>query len=222
MRNLVWLIALAAAAAETPAAESAIDRLIRESQTANGAPSAGKGSLWTPGAPMTDLAADLRARRVNDLVTIVVFDRASAVAKGTVKSSRSGNATGSVNSVFGTPPGGSRLPNMLSIGGQSSLDGQGETTRENVLSTTVSARVTHVLPNGLLVVEGRKAVRVNSEMQMVTIRGLVRTVDVTPVNTVASNQLAELEISVNGKGVVGDAVRRPNIIYRILLGILPF
>jgi flagellar L-ring protein precursor FlgH len=111
---------------------------------------------------------------------------------------------------------------MLSIGGQSSLDGQGETTRENVLSTTVSARVTHVLPNGLLVVEGRKAVRVNSEMQMVTIRGLVRTVDVTPVNTVASNQLAELEISVNGKGVVGDAVRRPNIIYRILLGILPF
>jgi flagellar L-ring protein precursor FlgH len=31
-----------------------------------------------------------------------------------------------------------------------------------------------------------------------------------------------MEIRVNGKGVVGDAVRRPNILYRVLLGLLPF
>lgn len=111
---------------------------------------------------------------------------------------------------------------MLNIGGESSLDGQGETSRETLLRTTVSARVTHVLPNGLLVVEGRKAVRVNAEMQLVTVRGLVRALDVSPANSVFSDQLAELEIGVNGKGVVGDAVRRPNILYRILIGILPF
>jgi flagellar L-ring protein precursor FlgH len=47
-------------------------------------------------------------------------------------------------------------------------------------------------------------------------------VDLSPVNRVASDSLALLEITVNGKGVVGDAVRRPNFLYRLLLGILPF
>lgn len=216
MLNLICLLALAA-----PVTESPIDRLIREAVVSPPA-AATSGSLWTPGAPMGDLASDLRARRVNDLVTIVVLDQASAVARGTVKSARSAEAKGSVNAIFGTPPGGPRLPNMLSLGSDTSLDGQGETTRETVLRTTVSARVTHVLPNGFLVVEGHKSVRVNSEMQTVIVRGLVRPVDVSPLNSVVSNQLGELEISVNGKGVVGDAIRRPNILYRILLGILPF
>jgi flagellar L-ring protein precursor FlgH len=103
-----------------------------------------------------------------------------------------------------------------------SLDGEGETSRETVLSTTLSARVTHVLPNGLLVVQGQKSVRVNSEMQTVTVRGLLRPLDVSPRNTVFSDQIAELEVAVDGKGIVADAVRRPNILYRILLGILPF
>src|SRR5687768_1973159 len=102
---------------------------------------ASKGSLWTPGAPLGDLAMDLRPRRVNDLVTIVVLDRASAIARGTTKSARAAEARGSVNAIFGTPPGGSRLPNMLSLGSSSSLDGQGETSRETVLQTTLSARV---------------------------------------------------------------------------------
>jgi flagellar L-ring protein precursor FlgH len=31
-----------------------------------------------------------------------------------------------------------------------------------------------------------------------------------------------MEIRVNGKGVVGDAIRRPFFLYRLLLGILPF
>lgn len=205
----------------TLAAESPIDKLIREAAQATAAP-VSKGSLWVPGAPLGELAADLRPRRVNDVVTVVVLDRASAVARGAVKSGRAAEASGGVQSIFGAPPGGSRLPRMLSLGGSSSLEGQGETSRETVLRTTLSARVTHVLPNGLLVVEGHKSVRVNSEVQTVTVRGLVRPLDVSPANTVYSDQLAELDIAVNGKGVVGDAIRRPNILYRILLGILPF
>jgi flagellar L-ring protein precursor FlgH len=217
MHVLLWLVALSAVAAESP-----IDGLVREADTARSAASGEKGSLWTQGAPLGDLALDLRPRRVNDLVTIVVLDRASAVARGTVKSTRAAEASASIDSLFGSPPGGSRLPRMLGLGGQSSLDGQGETSRETLLRTTLSARVTHVLPNGVLVVEGRKSVRVNSEVQTVTVRGLLRPLDVSAGNAVYSDQLAEMEIAVNGKGVVGDAIRRPNILYRILLGIMPF
>ena len=41
-------------------------------------------------------------------------------------------------------------------------------------------------------------------------------------NTVPSDRLAQLEVKVNGKGVVGDAIKRPFILYRLLLGLLPF
>jgi len=46
--------------------------------------------------------------------------------------------------------------------------------------------------------------------------------DIDATNSVQSNRLGQLEVRVNGKGVVGDAIRRPFILYRILLGLLPF
>jgi flagellar L-ring protein precursor FlgH len=111
---------------------------------------------------------------------------------------------------------------LANLSGESELQGQGETSRESVLTTTVSARVTHVLPNGNMVVEGSKDVMVNSERQLVAIRGVIRWNDLTPANMIRSDRIANLEIRVNGKGVVGDAVRRPNFLYRLLLGLLPF
>ncbi len=90
------------------------------------------------------------------------------------------------------------------------------------LTTTLTARVTHVLPNGYLVVEGSKDIQINSEHQAITVRGVVRPTDLTPGNVVRSDHLAQMEIRLNGKGVVNDAVRRPFILYRLLMGLLPF
>ena len=86
----------------------------------------------------------------------------------------------------------------------------------------MSARVTRVLPNGYLMLEGSKLVQINSEHQTVTVRGVVRPADLAPDNSVPSDRLAQMEIQLNGKGVVGDAIRRPFILWRLLIGILPF
>src|SRR5258708_9665767 len=102
------------------------------------------------------------------------------------------------------------------------MNGQGANSRQPVRTTNLSARVINVLPNGYLVVEGHKDTLNNSERQIVTVRGVVRPVDLDPTNTVSSNRLAQLELLINGKGVVNDAIRRPNIVYRILMGLLPF
>jgi len=71
-------------------------------------------------------------------------------------------------------------------------------------------------------VEGNKDIAINSERQQVQVRGVLRWNDLSPGNVVRSDRLAELEIRVNGKGVVGDAIRQPNFLYRLLLGLLPF
>jgi len=47
-------------------------------------------------------------------------------------------------------------------------------------------------------------------------------VDLGYTNSVLSNQVEDLEVRINGRGVVNDAIRRPNFLYRLFLGILPF
>ena len=73
-----------------------------------------------------------------------------------------------------------------------------------------------------MLVEATKDVEVNSERQTIVVRGIVRPTDVASDNTVRSDRLGQLEVRVNGKGVVGDAIKRPFFLYRLLLGLLPF
>jgi flagellar L-ring protein precursor FlgH len=215
---------LAAEKRKDRSAPSALDKYIEEAMSHEPATPVGPspGSLWSPSSRLTDLSSDLRAIQINDLVTVVVNEQASAVATGATKTSRVSSVKASVSSLAGPKRATGALNNLASTSNDTELNGQGSTSRGSQLTTTLSARVTHVLPNGYLVLEGSKDVQVNSEFQQVTVRGIIRPIDLSPGNVIASNQLAQLEIKINGKGVVGDAIRRPFILYRILLGLLPF
>jgi flagellar L-ring protein FlgH len=203
---------------------SALDKYIQDALR-NAAPTpiqASAGSLWTPASRLTDLGSDLRAIQVNDLVTIIVAEQASAVATGATQTSRKSSVQSSVTSLAGPKSATGALANLLTSNNDTELNGSGTTSRGTTLSTTLSGRVTHVLPNGYLVLEGTKDVQVNSEHQFIKVRGIIRPMDLSPGNVVSSTQLAQLEINIDGKGVVNDAIHRPMILYRILLGLLPF
>jgi flagellar L-ring protein precursor FlgH len=209
---------------EQPKTPSALDKYIEQASQpdAPNTQTATTGSLWTPAAWFSDLAADQRARRVDDIVTIVVQESASAVSSGATQTARKSNTQNSITALAGVTRATGPWANLANLGGQTTLDGQGTTSRTTTLTTTVSARVTHVLRNGNLVLEGSKNVGINSENQVITVRGVIRPIDLNTANIVQSERLAQMEIQVNGKGVVADAVRRPNFLYRMLLGLLPF
>jgi flagellar L-ring protein precursor FlgH len=183
---------------------------------------ASPGSLYLPGGRLADATRDLRASRVDDIVTIVVSESLSAVASGVTNSSRKSSATSNITALASTLAVPSRIASPLGVNGDQELAGAGQTSRAMTLTTVISARVVDVTANGTLVVEGTKDIAVNSEKQSITVRGLVRPTDLTTANTIASTQVANLQIKVNGKGVVGDAIRRPNFLYRLILGLLPF
>jgi flagellar L-ring protein FlgH len=209
---------------DQPKLPSALDRYIEQAsqpEIPNG-PAVAAGSLWTPSARFSDLAADQRSRRVDDIVTIIVQESASAVSTGATQTSRKSNTQNSITALAGVTRAAGPWANLANVSGQTQLDGQGTTSRTTTLTTTVSARVTHVLRNGDLVVEGTKNVGINSENQTITVRGVIRPIDLDTTNSVQSARLAQMEIQVNGKGVVADAVHRPNFVYRLLLGLLPF
>jgi flagellar L-ring protein precursor FlgH len=200
---------------------SPIDKLLLESPAAAAAPLS-MGSTYLSGGNLADMATDFRAAHEGDILTVVVADQASAAAQGVTSSKRASSAKASIDSLFGPKSAAGALTNLAQLGGQQQLDGQGTTSRQTNLSTTVSTRVTRVLSNGSLIIEGSKLIAVNSEQQTVSLRGVVRPTDISPDNRILSNQVANLEVRINGRGVVNDAIRRPNVLYRLLLGVLPF
>jgi flagellar L-ring protein precursor FlgH len=229
--SLTLLAALAAHAAASQAEktkqpkapqQTPLDIYVHDAAQQAQQQTATEGSVWSPSAQFADLGRDFIASRVNDLVTIVVTEQASAVSSGASQTARSSAASLAIPQLAGIKSPTGAAANFLNMSGSTALQGTGTTSRQTTISTTVSARVTHVLPNGYLVLEGSKSVQVNSESQVVTIRGVVRPSDLAHDNSVPSDRLAQMEIQLNGKGIVGDAIRRPNALYRFLLGLLPF
>src|SRR5262249_54919122 len=105
MNRLAWLVVGAwlvwgardARKREGPPAVPPLDRYVSESATRSAASMpASPGSLWSPGSQLADAARDLRASQVDDVITILVVEKASAVASGTTKTARASSTQNSV------------------------------------------------------------------------------------------------------------------------------
>ncbi len=182
---------------------------------------AGEGSLWVGNGYRANLFRDLKARYINDVLTIRVSETTQAVASADAKNSRSTSATAGFNNLFGMEKGIKELPTLVSGKSDSSFDGKGSTSRATTLETTLTARVIDVLPNGYLVVEGKREIRVNNESQSVYLTGVVRPEDINQNNVVSSASVAQMSVRVQGRGVVSQPIK-PGWLYRILTGVLPF
>jgi len=229
MKRLISLLLIAAAlfaAKKKPASApkpSPLDGYVNDARARSAAaPSATPGGIWAPGSRLADAARDLKASQVDDMITVVVVENASAVSSGTTKTSRVSSTKNSISALAGITKAAGPWANLTGVNGDTELNGQGTTSRNVVISTTLTARVSAVMPNGAMLVEATKDVELNTERQTIVVRGIVRPADVASDNTVLSNRLGQLEVRLNGKGVVGDAIRRPNFLYRLLLGLLPF
>jgi flagellar L-ring protein precursor FlgH len=180
------------------------------------------GSLFQQNSYLADLARDARASQIGDLVTIAISEQASALTSGSLTQSRSSSSDSAITNLLGVMGPLSGLPNLFNQDSDTSLDGSGSTGRQMAVTAVVTAHVVEVMPNGNLIIEGAKEISVNAERQLVVIRGVVRQADLRTDNSVSSDRIALLDLRVNGKGVVHEAIRRPNALYRLFRRLLPF
>jgi flagellar L-ring protein precursor FlgH len=206
---------------QNPPAPSPIDKILEDLRAHPQLQALSPGSTYDPTGRLSNVSRDLRAANLNDFVTVVISDHSSASSSGTTSAKRKSGVDASVTALAGITKATGPLANLAGMTGSTQLDGQGLTNRTSDLTTTLTARVIAVLPNGNLIVEGNKLVQINSEKQKVTIRGIVRWNDINPANQVSSDRMADLEVLIDGRGVVNDALRRPNFLYRMLMSLLP-
>ncbi len=172
-------------------------------------------SLWT--ARSGSLVSDVKARLAGDIITILIDETTTAEKSAETDLKRDSSFASTL-----TPPNFDKpswlkklLVNMNTAGtGKSNYTGDGKTTRTDKATAVITTRVTRVLDNGNLVLEGRRVVKVNDETQTLVVSGIVRPYDVNPDNTVASSRIADGEVRIDGQGTVSDR-QKPGLFQRV-------
>lgn len=162
------------------------------------------------------------AMRKGDILTIVVNEQLTgALTSSTTATKKDSTAVGRSEVPFlGDVLKFLKIPSLGVLGNKSSnadstISGSGTTTAQNRLNGRAAVTVVEVMPNGNLVVEGKKNLHINKENVTLTITGVVRRDDVRADNTVLSENVADAEIKATGRGVIADRQRR-GILTRIL------
>ena len=177
-------------------------------------------SLWNRGRanPLT-LVAENRARRVGDIVTIVIEEKQKVNNSESVKTEKSSNSTSSLTFQPGKKieedldditGGESLLDSLLPIELSSDRDFEGKANfdKSGSFTTRITAVVIDIQPNGNLVVEGRRRVELDGEEKWMTVSGLVRNLDVKSDNTISSALVANADVRYSSKGRLADNTKR--------------
>jgi flagellar L-ring protein FlgH len=162
-------------------------------------------SIWARRDQNAYLFYDTRARRAGDLITVVVDETTEFAGLDKKEMNKQTNATLGISA-----SGKSTLGQIMSRTFSSEIDaaaksqrdfeGKANNTIDRKLTDRMTAVVIAVLPNGNLVIEGQRRQLITHEARTLTVRGIVRPVDIGPYNMVLSQFVGELEVTYHGRG----------------------
>ncbi len=162
-------------------------------------------SLWDD--RRSKLFQDARAVSIGDILTVDLAINDKASFDNATDRSRK-NSSG-MNMGLNLPAISTISSGDLNYGSNTSTKGTGTTERSEKLQLRVAAVVTGILPNGNLVIRGSQEVRVNQELRILNVAGIVRPLDVDHNNTVAYDKIAEARVSYGGRGRLTEVQQPP-------------
>ena len=147
------------------------------------------------------VVADLRARNVGDILTVVIQEQHSVSNQDKVER-RNDTSLAARLEAYSLSEDTFKTGNLprIDIRKESDFLGESKQNSGSTVRASVAVVVVDVQPNGNLVVAGTRTVTVNDETRTLRISGLVRALDVTPNNTVGSAQVADARIAILGEG----------------------
>lgn len=158
-------------------------------------------SLYTPKKPYA----------TGEIITVYITESANASNSAKTKTQVSGDqefgVTGGVGALSGIP--------AMSVGSsqKSNYTGNGATSKKGELKATISVRISKVLDNGNLMIDGMKEVRVNDESEIISLSGIIRPEDIMADNSIYSYKITDARISYSGDGSM-SSTEKPGVITR--------
>jgi len=145
------------------------------------------------------LTSDRRVHRVGDLLTVLIFENASATSSADTGSSRDASVgVGLARTTYSLG---------ASVSANNDFTGVGRTQRAGRVLAQLTVTVRDIAPNQDLILGGEQQLEINGEKQVIRIEGRARPRDISELNTVVSTRIADARISFIGDGVLADRQR---------------
>ncbi len=160
------------------------------------------------------LYTDKKAKQVQDIITVLIWE--DAKAKNDTRTQTDIDQEASFNLSPGKGSVAKYIPGVSAGYEQAAnYDGRGKTSRSGSIKAKISARIIAVYDNGNLLVDGHKEVKINEEIEIIHVTGLIRPADILYDNTIYSYKLADAKIEYTGEGDSQNA-HRPGFIARFI------
>lgn len=168
----------------------------------------GTNSLWRSGSRA--FFKDQRATEIGDILTVAVsINESGSLSNKTTTATTGSEAAGmpsflglenSIGKVFA----GASAASLVSLASSGGMTGTGTMARSEQVTINLAAIVTQKLPNGNLVISGKQELRVNGDMRELAVQGIIRIEDISSLNTITSDKIAEARITYGGRGTLSD------------------
>ncbi len=165
-------------------------------------------SLWQ--SESKSLYADLRARQVGDLLTVLVVEATQTSHVATHKTEK-GLET---ETEGGTGPVLSWIPE-LSLSTSRKSDGSGSTATATRVTDRLTVTVAAIDAQGNLLVTGNRILEFGADKVELKFSGKVRPTDISADNTILSSNIADLQVTWTGRGPIAEK-QKPGLLYRLL------
>jgi flagellar L-ring protein precursor FlgH len=154
------------------------------------------------------LTEDNTARNVGDILTVVIAESHKVQNQDKTERSTDSQLAASIEA-FDIKPStfGDILPDF-DIRSSRSHNGQAKQNRDSQVTARIAVVVKDRLPNGNLVVVGKRTIVVDDEEKILQISGVIRIADIKTDNTIESDQVAEAKVSIKGSGKNTESVTR--------------
>ena len=167
-------------------------------------------SLFVLGASQSFYAAEpkslygsVRARSVGDLVTIVLRENITFNDALNYAAERSSNTVDNFTTFINKLLPGVPLNNQFNnFGGSNTVDSQTSNERSLSVSDYVTVQVVQLLPNGNLMVQGKKTLLNGNERVDLLVSGVVDPRWINDTGQVSSRNVANLQFALAGKGSI--------------------
>jgi flagellar L-ring protein precursor FlgH len=160
-------------------------------------------SLWSD--QKAALFKDARALKIGDILTVTIdIDDSADIANTTDRSRTNQYSQDAAIQAFGLDV----APNVAT-NSSTSTNGDGSIKRSEKLALQLAVVVTGVLDNGNLLISGSQEVRVNQELRVLNLAGIVRPQDVDAENKISYEKIAEARISYGGRGRLSEVQNAP-------------
>ncbi|MEZ5977544.1 MAG: flagellar basal body L-ring protein FlgH [Planctomycetota bacterium] len=191
---------------------------------ADGFAQARPGAIYDPGRGPIGLIQDKTARRVGDLLTVIILEEADISTEDSSDTSKS-TALSYELSNFDIKPDAFNLLPKLAANSSDQFSGSAQVGKRDSFEARLTAMVVDVLPNGNLVLSGRREIRVENQLKVIEFSGVVRKYDVSSLNTISSSLVADARVSYIGAGPSTQSTQRTGIgswIYNAIDWLWPF